>query len=342
MGQNFSRNVITVAPQTSSSPVGYVAFKELRSNGTDEVRLKAPDSLAGTISIVLPTALPASTECLTLSSAGAMATTSCGGGGGGGGITSLNALTASTQVFAIGTSGTAPAFSSATSTHTLNIPMASASSVTAGLLSKTDYDTFTAKQSPLTFSGIIENVSGSIGCSTCVVVSSAPPANKVPYWIGGGTRSLSNSGYDVDQSGSASSLAQRDSSGALLASGTSVFSNLYLGPASASVALTVLRGSSGQTANIQEWQSNGGAAVLSAINKDGSFVGPSVKFNGSSSGTVTVQPAATAGTWTLTLPTSAGTSGYFLQTDGSGGTTWAAASGGGGITGSGTSGQAAE
>lgn len=63
------------------------------------------------------------------------------------GITSLNGLTAGTQTFATpGTSGTAPAWSSVTSTHTLNIPLASASSVTAGLLSNSDYSTFNGKQ----------------------------------------------------------------------------------------------------------------------------------------------------------------------------------------------------
>jgi hypothetical protein len=60
-------------------------------------------------------------------------------------LTSLNGLTAATQTFAIGTSGTLPAFSSATSTHTLNIPMASTASVTAGLLSNTDFTTFNNK-----------------------------------------------------------------------------------------------------------------------------------------------------------------------------------------------------
>ncbi|UYL09085.1 hypothetical protein B9G69_000655 [Bdellovibrio sp. SKB1291214] len=62
-------------------------------------------------------------------------------------IVSLNGLTGSTQTFATpGTSGTAPAWSSSGTAHTLNIPMASAASVTAGLISKTDYDTFNAKQ----------------------------------------------------------------------------------------------------------------------------------------------------------------------------------------------------
>jgi hypothetical protein len=54
-----------------------------------------------------------------------------------------------------------------------------------------------------------------------------------------------------------------------------------------------------------------------------------IAFNGSTSGTVTVQSAAVAGTWTMTLPTSAGSSGYLLSTNGSGVTSWVAATGGG-------------
>jgi hypothetical protein len=67
------------------------------------------------------------------------------GGGGGSGITSLNGETGSSQTFANGSSGTAPAFVSSGSEHSLNIPLASTNSVTAGLISKTDYDAFNAK-----------------------------------------------------------------------------------------------------------------------------------------------------------------------------------------------------
>jgi hypothetical protein len=49
-----------------------------------------------------------------------------GASGAGGGISTLNTLTASTQTFATGTSGTDFAISSSTSTHTLNLPDASA------------------------------------------------------------------------------------------------------------------------------------------------------------------------------------------------------------------------
>ncbi len=62
-----------------------------------------------------------------------------------GAITSLNGLSGTSQTFANGTSGTAPAFASSGTVHTLNIPMASTTSVTAGLLSNTDWNTFNNK-----------------------------------------------------------------------------------------------------------------------------------------------------------------------------------------------------
>jgi hypothetical protein len=92
------------------------------------------------------------------------------GTGGGGGITTLNSLTATTQYFATpGTSGTAPNWSSVTDTHTLNIPLASASSVTAGLISKTDYDTFNGKENVLTFSSPLSRSVNTVTCPTCSV-----------------------------------------------------------------------------------------------------------------------------------------------------------------------------
>jgi hypothetical protein len=66
-------------------------------------------------------------------------------------ITTLNGLTAATQNFATpGTSGTAPNWNSVSPNHTLNIPLASAASVIAGLISRAEYDTFNGKQDALT------------------------------------------------------------------------------------------------------------------------------------------------------------------------------------------------
>jgi hypothetical protein len=61
-------------------------------------------------------------------------------------LNSLNGQTGSSQTFDTpGTTGTAPTWSSAGNAHTLNIPLASAASVTAGLISNSDYNTFNGK-----------------------------------------------------------------------------------------------------------------------------------------------------------------------------------------------------
>lgn len=71
------------------------------------------------------------------------------GSGGGGGITNLNGLTALSQTFATGSSGTDFTISSSSSTHTFNLPSASVSN--RGLLLAADWATFNNKQSALGF-----------------------------------------------------------------------------------------------------------------------------------------------------------------------------------------------
>jgi hypothetical protein len=63
------------------------------------------------------------------------------------GLTALNGLTAQTQLLAVGTSGTDFAISSASSTHTFNLPTASA--VNRGALSSANWSTFNGKQDAL-------------------------------------------------------------------------------------------------------------------------------------------------------------------------------------------------
>jgi hypothetical protein len=64
------------------------------------------------------------------------------------GLTALNGLTSQVQFFAVGTSGTDFAISSASDTHTFNLPTASATN--RGALSSADWTTFNGKQNALT------------------------------------------------------------------------------------------------------------------------------------------------------------------------------------------------
>ena len=101
----------------------------------------------------------------------------------GAGITTLNGLGAVSQTFANGTSGTAPAFASSGSTHTLNIPMASTNSVTAGLLSKIDYDSFAAKQPAgsyvTTMTGDVTSSAFTAGSVTATITANAVTTGKI-------------------------------------------------------------------------------------------------------------------------------------------------------------------
>jgi hypothetical protein len=76
------------------------------------------------------------------------------------GITSLNGLTALTQTFATGTSGSDFNISSGTSTHTFNLPTASATN--RGLLSTSDWTLFNGKESALTFTSPLSRATNTI------------------------------------------------------------------------------------------------------------------------------------------------------------------------------------
>jgi hypothetical protein len=84
------------------------------------------------------------------------------------GITALNGLTAQVQNFAVGTSGTDFAISSATATHTFNLPTASASN--RGALSSADWTTFNNKTSNL---GTVTSV-GLSSATSGVTIGSTP------------------------------------------------------------------------------------------------------------------------------------------------------------------------
>lgn len=72
-----SSNIFQAIPNTADTSTGEVRFLENRSNGTNYFSFKAPTSMSGNILVTPFLSLPASTECVTLSSTGQMATASC-------------------------------------------------------------------------------------------------------------------------------------------------------------------------------------------------------------------------------------------------------------------------
>ena len=91
-----------------------------------------------------------------------------------GGVSALNGLTANTQYFATGTSGTNFAIVSSGDTHTFNLPTASATN--RGALSSTDWTTFNNKQAALTLT-----TTGTSGAATLVGATL-----NIPQYSGGG------------------------------------------------------------------------------------------------------------------------------------------------------------
>ncbi|MCX6106297.1 MAG: hypothetical protein NTY08_10760 [Proteobacteria bacterium] len=99
----------------------------------------------------------------------------------GSGLTSFNGQTGNTQTLATpGTSGTAPAWSSAANDHTLNIPLASTASVTAGLISNSDYNALNGKVAGVTSgTGVTVSTTGNIATVNLATAGTAGTYAKV-------------------------------------------------------------------------------------------------------------------------------------------------------------------
>ena len=111
------------------------------------------------------------------------------------GLTSLNGLTAQTQLLAVGTSGTDFAISSTTATHTFNLPTASAAN--RGALSSADFNTFTAKQDALTLT-----TTGTSGAATLTGATL-----NIPQYSGGAA-AYKNTTDGAASSGTANTFSQ--------------------------------------------------------------------------------------------------------------------------------------
>jgi len=142
------------------------------------------------------------------------------------GLTALNGLTSQVQYLAVGTSGTNFNISSATDTHTFNIPTASA--VNRGALSSTDWNTFNGKQDTLVSGTNIKTINGSsvlgsgnltISGGVTSVTGTAPISSS-----GGATPAISIANASTSTTGALTSTDWNTFNGkqATLVSGTSI------------------------------------------------------------------------------------------------------------------------
>jgi len=172
------------------------------------------------------------------------------------GLTALNGLTAQVQNFATGTTGTDFGISSATSTHTFNLPTASAAN--RGALSSTDWTTFNGKQAELVSGTNIKTINGSsvLGSGDLVVAGGVTSVTGTAPVVssGGATPAISMAAATTSVNGylTSTNFNTFNNKQAALVSGTNiktVNSTTLLGSGDVAVQPTLVSGTNIKTIN---------------------------------------------------------------------------------------------
>jgi hypothetical protein len=165
------------------------------------------------------------------------------------GLTSLNGLTAQTQLLAVGTSGTDFAISSTTATHTFNLPTASAAN--RGALSTADWTAFNAKQNAITPAALTKvddtNVTLTLGGSPTTSLLAA--TSLTLGWSGTLADSRITSAATWNAKQSAITLTTTGSSGAATLTGATLNIPQYSGGSSSNYRSAVDSASYSSAAN---------------------------------------------------------------------------------------------
>ncbi|KYG64914.1 hypothetical protein AZI86_11995 [Bdellovibrio bacteriovorus] len=218
--------------------------------------------------------------------------------GAGGGLSSLNGQTGATQTFSPLATATSYGFGSSGNVHTLTIPSASTAGVTAGTISKSEFDAFSAKQAPgnyiVTLSGDVTSSLYSAGTVTTTIANNAVTTVKIADGAITGQK-LENSGVSA---GTYSSVTV-DAKGRVTAGGTLASTDIPNLDASKITTGTLTRDVS--------------AANVTATNIR-IYDGVSQYL------TMRLPPGGTG--YTLNWPNAVGAAGSILQTDASGNLSW--------------------
>jgi hypothetical protein len=234
-------------------------------------------------------------------------------------ISSINGLTTSTQVFANGSAGTAPAFVSSGSTHTLNIPMASTAATTAGLLSNTDYAQIVRKDGTVVFTA--DQSMGSHKLTNVTDPSSAQDAatrnysdthaagKNVAVAVSTAVTGAAGNGFVLtwDQAGSQWTAAAPATNGTVTNVTGSLPISVATGTSTPVVSIATANGSTTGALSSADWNTFNGKldSVLASANifvGNGSNVATAVPMSGdatiSNNGAITLKNTGTAGTYT--------------------------------------------
>lgn len=185
----WSGTSIETAPSATSTSI--LKLSELSANGSEYVGLKAPDAIASSTLWTLPASDGSSGQALSTDGNGTLLWITPLASA----VVTLNGLSTSSQTFSTSATGTDFGIISSGSTHTFNMPSASATA--RGLLTSADWTSFNNKLSAILASGNVFVGSASDTAMSVALSGDATLSNTGSLTIGSGAVTLAKLAADA-------------------------------------------------------------------------------------------------------------------------------------------------